>query len=117
MSTEYCLVLCTCPDAATAQRLAEALVAERLAACVNILPGLNSVYFWEGRVESAPELLLLIKTETSRFAAIRDLLQEHHPYELPELIAVPVLEGSPAYLGWITASLQRPRDDGDNTLK
>jgi periplasmic divalent cation tolerance protein len=107
MSAEYCLVLCTCPDAETAGNLAEALVAERRAACVNIVPGLTSVYAWEGKIERAQEHLLLIKTEVAAFGALETWLKAHHPYELPEVIAVPVVRGSVDYLEWISACLHR----------
>lgn len=105
MTQEYCLVLCTCPDAATARQLAEALVKERRAACVNIVPGLTSVYEWEGRIEAAEEQLLLIKTEADAFDALEAFLKANHPYELPEIIAVPIQHGSVDYLQWITACL------------
>lgn len=105
MTQEYCLVLCTCPDAATARQLAEALVKERRVACVNIVPGLTSVYEWEGRIEAAAEQLLLIKTEAAAFDALESFIKANHPYELPEIIAVPILRGSVDYLQWITACL------------
>jgi periplasmic divalent cation tolerance protein len=82
--------------------LAVSVVAERLAACVNIVPGLMSVYPWEGKIETAQEHLLLMKTETASFDALKVLVQEKHPYELPEIIAVPILHGSTAYLDWIS---------------
>ncbi|HYE34151.1 divalent-cation tolerance protein CutA [Methylocaldum sp.] len=102
MSTEHCLVLCTCPDAETAEKLATALVAERLATCAGIVPGLTSIYPWEGKIETAQEHLLLIKTETASFEALEASIREKHPYELPEIIAVPILHGSTAYLEWIS---------------
>ncbi|BBD81161.1 divalent-cation tolerance protein CutA [Aerosticca soli] len=92
---------CTCPDPASATRLATALVEEGLAACVSRLPGVLSTYRWQGRVESAEEVLLLIKTTTDRFAALRERVLALHPYELPELIALPVDRGHPAYLEWV----------------
>ncbi|MEW6330597.1 MAG: divalent-cation tolerance protein CutA [Pseudomonadota bacterium] len=98
---EYQLVLTTCPDAETAERLARALVQERLAACVNILPVAQSIYLWKGRVESAAEQLLIIKSMARAFRAIRKRILELHPYELPEVIAVPVADGLPDYLAWI----------------
>ncbi len=97
------LCYCSCPDAASADRIAQALVAERLAACVNILPGMRSVYRWEGAVEQADELLLLIKTSAARVDAMTLRITQLHPYELPELIAVEVAAGLPAYLAWIAA--------------
>ncbi len=93
--------LCTCPDAASAARIADALVGERLAACVNVLPGLQSVYRWQGRVERASEVLLLIKTTRARLEALSARLVELHPYELPEVLAVDIAGGLPAYLAWI----------------
>ena len=99
---QYCLVLCTCPDPAVARTLAEGLVAERRATCVNIIPGLVSVYPWEGTIETAEECLLLAKTEADAFEAVESFLKDRHPYELPEIIAVPVGGGSAAYLDWIT---------------
>lgn len=105
MSTAYCLVLCTCPDADSAQRLAKSLVEQRRAACVNILPGLTSVYAWEGQIEQAQEQLLLIKTETGLYADLETFLKTHHPYDVPEIIAVPVERGSADYLQWISAWL------------
>jgi len=107
MSHDHLLTLCTCPDDATAQRLAEALVAERLAACVNILPGATSVYTWEGRTERDAELLLLIKTTASRFDDLQRRLVELHPYDVPEIIATPISHGLPAYLDWVSACTAR----------
>ncbi len=104
-STDFCLVLTTSPDDPTARRLAEDLVAARLAACVNIVPGLVSVYRWKGQIEDAEERLLIIKTQCSKFDAVRDCLRAHHPYELPEIIAVPIVAGLPEYLAWIDACL------------
>lgn len=101
MSILVCL--CTCPDAETADRIAAALVDERLAACVNVLPGLRSVYRWHGKVESAAETLLLIKTAQDRLKRVSARIAELHPYELPEVIAVEAAGGSAAYLDWIAA--------------
>lgn len=97
------LALCTCPDPDVAGRLAAALVEERLAACVNILGGVQSVYRWQGRTERAKEVLLLIKTTADRFDALRDRLAALHPYEVPEIIATQIAAGLPAYLEWIRA--------------
>ncbi len=95
------LCLCTCPDPATAGRIAEALVEERLAACVNLLPGLQSVYRWQGQVQRDAEVLLLVKTTRQRYPALQARL---HPYELPELLAVESVAGLPAYLQWVVES-------------
>ena len=102
------LCFCACPDPATAERIAEALVGERLAACANILPGLRSVYRWQGAVERAGEALLLLKTRPERFGRLQDRLLQLHPYELPELVAVETDFGLPAYLRWI-ADETRPK--------
>ncbi len=98
------LCYCSCPDAASAQAIAEALVGERLAACVNRLPGLQSTYHWQGAVTTDAEELLLIKTTAARFDALQARLLELHPYALPELVAVPVERGHAAYLEWVRAA-------------
>jgi periplasmic divalent cation tolerance protein len=95
------IVLTTCPDAACAERIARALVEEGLAACVNILPSMRSIYKWKGKIEDATEQLLVIKSAVARFPAICDRLRSLHPYELPEIIAVPIVEGLPEYLAWL----------------
>jgi len=95
--------LCACPDPQTADRIAAALVEERLAACVNSLPGVRSVYRWQGELERAEETLLLIKTTADRLKRVSERIVELHPYELPEVIAVEAAGGLPAYLEWIAA--------------
>jgi periplasmic divalent cation tolerance protein len=105
VSENQCLVvLCTCPDGAPAAHLAETLVTESLAACVNRLPGVVSYFRWEGRVQQDAETLLLIKTTEARLAALTARITELHPYELPEVVAVPVLGGLEEYLDWVRAS-------------
>lgn len=99
------LCLCTCPDAASAQKLAETLVGERLAACVNRLPGVLSTYRWQGKVGTDSEELLLIKTTADRFETLKARLLALHPYELPELIALPIENGHAAYLDWVRANV------------
>lgn len=97
------LVLTNLPDHASATALATALVEERLAACVNILSPCTSVYRWQGKIESASEVPLLIKTTQDRYAALEAAVRARHPYELPELIALPISDGLPAYLTWLAA--------------
>jgi periplasmic divalent cation tolerance protein len=93
----------TCPDGACAEALARRLVEGRLAACVNILPRAWSVYAWNGAIERTEEHLLLIKTCSDRYDEVERVLRAHHPYELPEVIAVPVQNGSAPYLAWLDA--------------
>lgn len=95
------LVLTTCPNRRAANRIAHALVGERLAACVNIVPIAQSVYRWRGRVESASEFLLVIKSLKRTYKKLEKRLCALHPYELPEVIAVPITSGSRPYLAWI----------------
>ena len=99
---------CTCPDADSAAHLAETLVGERLAACVNVLPGLRSVYRWEGAVERSDEVLLLIKTTRPRLPALSARVLELHPHELPEVVAVEVAGGLSAYLDWVAEQTHDP---------
>lgn len=101
MEPRLILVLCTVPDLASAERIAHVLVEARLAACVNIVPGVRSVYRWQGAVEAANELQLVIKTVAERYHTVEETIRTHHPYALPEIIAVPVSEGAPAYLRWV----------------
>jgi periplasmic divalent cation tolerance protein len=100
------LCYCACPDRATADRIARALVEERLAACVNVVPGIGSTYRWKGVVEQADEVLLIIKTVRARLTAVGDRLAALHPYELPELVAVEAVGGLPGYLGWLAEQTQ-----------
>lgn len=97
------LVLTTLPDTATARAMAAHLVESRFAACVNILPPCRSLYRWEGKVEDAEEVMLLIKTTAIRYATLEAAIRDKHPYELPEIIAVPVEHGLPGYLAWVAA--------------
>ena len=101
MSTSVLIALCTCPDAEVAGRIAPALVSEGLAACVNAVPGVTSFYLWEGAIQTDSEVQLLIKTTAARFPALIDRVRKLHPYELPEVIAVPVIGGLPDYLQWV----------------
>lgn len=115
---EFCLILCTCPDIEVAKFLAELLISEHLAACVNLFPNVLSVYAWEGKVETSEEVQLLIKTRLQRFDAVSDLVKVHHPYAVPELLSIPVIGGDKSYLawirGWVGASQEHP--DGESTV-
>jgi periplasmic divalent cation tolerance protein len=106
--TDKIVVLSTCATENEAEKLARLLVEERLAACVNVVPGIRSYYRWQGAVESASELLLVIKSSQALFPALREMLQKHHSYEIPELLALPVLDGAPNYLHWLQDNLAGP---------
>jgi periplasmic divalent cation tolerance protein len=100
---EVRVVLVTAPDAEVGARLARELVEARLAACVNLVGSVRSVYRWEGRVEDEAEVLLVIKTRAERFAALEARVRELHPYEVPEVLALAAAGGSRAYLDWVAA--------------
>lgn len=107
---EAVVVLCTAPDDGPAETLARMLVQERLAACVNRIPGVVSNFRWEGRVEEDREVLLVIKSTRGRLAALTARIKALHPYELPEVVAVPVIGGLDAYLGWVRDSVASEPD-------
>ena len=98
---EIFLVLTNLPNRDSAQLLANALIESHAAACVNILAECNSVYLWQGKIETASEIPLLIKTTRVAYPRLEEIIRTHHPYELPEIIAVSVKEGCPDYLNWI----------------
>lgn len=100
MSTAL-VCLCTCPSLEVARELAHAVVDARLAACVNVLPGVTSVYRWEGEVREDAEVLLCVKTTEAAYPQLEEMLARRHPYELPEIVAVPVTTGLPRYLSWL----------------
>lgn len=98
---ENLLILTNCPDETVANAIALAVVEEGLAACVNLLPRVQSIYCWQGAVESASEVPLLIKATAANYPALEQRIAELHPYELPEIIALPITRGLPAYLNWL----------------
>jgi periplasmic divalent cation tolerance protein len=104
------VVLSTAPDAAVAEELSRQLVEERLAACVSRVPGVKSLFRWEGEVQDSEEILLVIKTHAHRAPALTRRLRELHPYEVPEILALPVAAGLPAYLEWILEETTPPED-------
>ena len=108
MSTDLQIALCTVPDEKTAGQIADALVSEKLAACINIIPSIMSVYRWNDAIEHDQELLLLIKTSASVWPLLEARILELHPYELPEIIAVPIQTGQTDYIKWITNNLITP---------
>jgi periplasmic divalent cation tolerance protein len=103
--TDKIVVLSTCANQEEAERLARDLVEGHLAACVNVLPRMRSFYRWKGEVESAEECLLVIKSSRPLFDALRIALEKTHSYEVPESIAIPIVEGSANYLNWLSSSL------------
>ncbi len=104
MSVDYLLVLCSCPDAACAEALSLAILEKRLAACVNEIGGIKSRYHWQDRITTDEEILLLIKTRRELFERLEAVIKERHPYELPEIIGVPIDPGSDDYLSWIDSA-------------
>lgn len=102
---EIIMVVCNVPEAELAQQIAETVVGEQLAACVNILAPCRSVYRWQGKVENTTEIPLLIKTTRAGYAALAARLLQLHPYEVPEIIAVPLVAGLPAYLTWVATEV------------
>lgn len=106
---EVLLVLSTVPDRETGRKIADHLVEYRLAACVNLLPAIDSTYRWQNAVQRDSENLLMIKTTRTAYPAMEAAVRRLHPYELPEIIAVPVAAGLPDYLAWVAASLEKDR--------
>jgi periplasmic divalent cation tolerance protein len=102
-SNSVLLVMTTAPDADTAKKIARALVERRLAACVNILQPCQSVYNWQGAVEDSNEIPMLIKTTAARYGALEAAITALHPYEVPEIVALPLSHGLPEYMSWVIA--------------
>jgi len=104
--TDVLLVLITAPDQTSAERIATELVEKRLAACVNIIPGLTSIYRWQGEMHRDPEVLILVKTVRAAWERLQETVCNLHPYELPEIMAVEVSDGLAAYLDWVAAEVR-----------
>jgi periplasmic divalent cation tolerance protein len=102
------ILVSTCPDASTAERIARELVGASLVACVNIVPGLRSIYRWSGAVKADDEVLMILKTPADRLSAARERLVALHPYDVPEVVALPVADGHHPYLQWIIDSTRIP---------
>jgi periplasmic divalent cation tolerance protein len=105
--TDNIVILCTCPNDDEAERIARALLDARLAACVSVLPGARSFYRWKGQVEQAVESLLVIKSSRPLFDALRAAIEKAHSYDVPEIIALPIVDGAPPYLAWLQENLRQ----------
>jgi periplasmic divalent cation tolerance protein len=106
MNTKFIIIYCTVPDQQTAETISENLVKEKLAACCNIVSGLKSVYRWEKKIQSADELLLIIKSRSSLYSEIETRIKDLHPYTVPEIIALPLINGSVEYLNWMDENVR-----------
>ncbi len=104
---EPLLILTNVPDQATAEKLARALIDEGAAACVNVLAPCRSIYRWQGAVEAADEIPLLIKSTAANYADVERIVRAQHPYDVPELIALPITQGLPAWLAWLAQETER----------
>ena len=102
MPTSALLILCNCPSRESAEKIATTLLEERLAACISISSPITSFYEWQGKLQKEEEVVLMIKSTQQRYPALESHLKSKHPYELPEIIAVSVEQGLPAYLNWLT---------------
>jgi periplasmic divalent cation tolerance protein len=103
---KYAVVLVTAPDMKIARRLARAALAARLIACANLLPRIESHYWWQGKIESGAEVLLVLKTSTARLAALEKLIVAEHPYDTPEFLVLPISRGTKRYLDWVDQSVE-----------
>jgi periplasmic divalent cation tolerance protein len=101
----YRIVLVTAPDSRTGRRLAKLALESRLAACVNLIPKVESLYWWKGKIEQSGEVLLVLKTNARKLPPLEKLLVAHHPYDTPEILSVPLSQGNRKYLSWLEASL------------
>lgn len=103
----YIIILITCPNIKEANNLASLLVSNKLAACVNVIPKIQSIFHWQGKIDRAQEILLLVKTKQGLFNKIARLVRKHHSYDTPEIIALPIIKGNKKYLDWIKKSTQK----------
>lgn len=112
-SNQYRLLLTTCADMDSAQQLAQGLLDQRLAACVSLLPQVQSWYVWDGKINQDAEIILFIKSTTARYAEIETYLKKYHPYDVPELLSLPIDQGLPAYLQWLDAAVTNDDTTGE----
>lgn len=111
METPYCVVFVTVPDKAAADKMAEAMVTSKLAACVNVVPGVTSVYHWEGKLERSTELLLVVKTRKDLIPEVCDFVKKNHSYKVPEVISLGIDDGHGPYLDWVGARTRYTHPD------
>lgn len=104
MNNDFLIVLITAPTLESARQIAHLLVEKRLVACVNLLPGVTSIYRWEGRVQEEAEVLLICKTRRARLVALQEEVKTVHPYQVPEILALPLVAGLETYLSWLEES-------------
>jgi periplasmic divalent cation tolerance protein len=107
MLTPYLIIFCTVPDSATAKKITRILVEGKLAACCTILEGANSIYSWENKIQDETELLLIIKSRQELFAELEQQIKKLHPYEVPEIIAMPIINGNQEYLKWMEKNVKK----------
>ena len=108
-ATSFAIVLVTAPDLKTARALAKAALAAKLIACANLIPKIESHYWWQGKMESGPEVLLVLKTQKSKLAALEKLVLARHPYDTPEFMVLPLAAGNQKYLTWLAASCRKTK--------
>lgn len=116
MTNQPQVILCTCPSMATAKQIAYQLIEQRLAACVNIVPQIQSIYRWQDKIEESSEWLLIIKSQQQCYNTLQETIRQNHPYQVPEIIALAVQKGLPAYLEWINSELNIKLEAGSGEI-
>lgn len=114
-ASSFVVVFITAPDLNTARQLARVLLEARVAACANLVPGVESHYWWQGKLETSGEVLLILKTTRRRLKDVEKIVLAHHPYDTPEILALPVVQGTPKYLRWLGAEVQTQKTVGRQT--
>lgn len=106
--SDFQVVLCNCPDMFSAEQLAQHLVEEKLAACVNLIPHVQSFYLWENKIVKDQEIMLVIKTTSHCYPALETAIKKHHTYQIPEIIVLPIINGYQPYLNWLNENTRNP---------
>ena len=107
MTTPYVMIFCTVPDESRAKKISQSLLEEKLAVCCTIIPDLNSIYHWENKIQNDKELLLIIKSRQELFPELEQRIKGLHPYSVPEIIAIPIVNGNPDYLKWMDENVKK----------